>query len=83
MIVQVCVGSSCHLNRSEQMVELFQKAVEEKGLEGEVVLVGSFCTGNCNRKGVTIQVDEDTFVGVMAEEFNDFFSKNVLARLGQ
>lgn len=83
MIVQICVGSSCHLNRSEKLVELFTDAVEKNGLEGEVILMGSFCTGNCNRKGVTVQVDEDTFVGVTTEEFNDFFSKNVMARLGR
>ena len=37
MIVQVCVGSSCHLKGSEEIVKLLQKAVEEYHLEKQLV----------------------------------------------
>ena len=30
MIIQICVGSSCHLKGSADIVQLMQKAVEEK-----------------------------------------------------
>ena len=49
MIIQVCVGSSCHLKGSAEIVELFQKAIEEHCLEDEVALADSFCIGKCNR----------------------------------
>ncbi len=81
MIVQVCVGSSCHLKGSAEIVERLQKAVQEKHLENEITLAGSFCTGQCNRIGVTIQVDDDIYTGITPETFDDFFSKNVLAKL--
>ena len=42
LIVQVCVGSSCHLKGSQDIVELFEKAIEEHHIEDEVVLSGSF-----------------------------------------
>ena len=42
MIIQICVGSSCHLKGSPEIVELLQKAVEEYHLEDEVTLAGSF-----------------------------------------
>ena len=58
MIIQICVGSSCHLKGSADIVQLMQKAVEEGHLENEITLAGSFCTGRCNRIGVTIQVDD-------------------------
>ena len=45
LVVQICVGSSCHLKGSQQIVELMQKAVEEYNLDGDVILVGSFCYG--------------------------------------
>lgn len=77
LIVQVCVGSSCHLKGSAEIVELLQKAVEEYRLEDDVALVGSFCIGKCNRVGVTIRVNEDIHVGVTRENFNDFFTKNI------
>lgn len=78
MIIQVCVGSSCHLKGSPEIVELLQKAVEEHRLENEVTLMGSFCIGKCNRIGVTIQVDDDIHVGITKENFGEFFRENVL-----
>ena len=54
MNVLICVGSSCHLKGSHELVELFQNAIDENHLEGIVSLSGSFCTGKCNRVGVTV-----------------------------
>jgi NADH:ubiquinone oxidoreductase subunit E len=81
VIVQVCVGSSCHLKGSEEIVSLLRKEIEEKHLDGEVVLAGSFCTGHCNRVGVTLQVDDDVFTGVTKDTFREFFDKNVMGRI--
>ena len=78
VIVQVCVGSSCHLKGSQEIVELLEKAVEEYHLEDDVVLTGSFCIGKCNRVGVTIQVNDDVYVGVTRENFRDFLKDNIL-----
>ena len=79
VIVQVCVGSSCHLKGSGEIVELLERAVEEHGIQDEVVLTGSFCIGKCNRVGVTIQVNDDVHVGVTVENFSDFFRSNILS----
>ncbi len=81
MIIQVCVGSSCHLKGSPEIVELLQKAVQEHGLENEVTLAGSFCIGKCNRVGVTIQVNDDIHIGITKENFNEFFREQVLNKL--
>ena len=78
LVVQICVGSSCHLKGSQQIVELMQKYVEEYNLDGDVVLVGSFCIGKCNREGVTVQINDDVHVGVTTQNFRDFFVKNIL-----
>ncbi len=79
VIVQVCVGSSCHLKGSAEIVELLEKAVEEHNIQDDVVLTGSFCIGKCNRVGVTIQVNDDVHVGITVENFSDFFRNNILA----
>ncbi len=81
MIIQVCVGSSCHLKGSADIVELLQKAVEDYHLENEVTLVGSFCIGKCNRVGVTVQVDDDIYTGVTKENFKEFLNDNVLSKV--
>ncbi len=81
MIIQVCVGSSCHLKGSPEIVELLQKSVTEYHLESEVTLAGSFCIGRCNRIGVTVQVDDDIHVGITKENFKEFFQEQVLNKL--
>lgn len=78
MIIQVCVGSSCHLKGSSEIVELLKNAVCEHHLEYDVTLAGSFCIGKCNRIGVTVQVDDNIYVGITKENFKEFFQENVL-----
>ena len=79
MIIQVCVGSSCHIKGSAKIVELLTKSVEEYGLENKLTLAGSFCIGKCNRNGVTVQVDDEIHIGITPENFKEFFSEKVLA----
>ncbi len=78
IFVQICVGSSCHLKGSYEIVELFEAAVKEHHLEDEVILSGSFCIGKCNRVGVTVQINDEVHVGVTRENFREFFKTNVL-----
>ena len=83
MIIQICVGSSCHIKGSPEIVELLQAAVAEHHLENEVTLAGSFCIGKCNRIGVTVQVDDEVYTGVTKEGFKEFFQEHVLSKLAQ
>ena len=78
LIVQICIGSSCHLKGSAEIVELFEKATKEHHIEDEVVLSGSFCIGSCNRVGVTIQVNDDVHVGITRDNFKEFFNEKIL-----
>ena len=78
LFVQICIGSSCHLKGSQDIVELFQNAVAEYRIEDEVVLSGSFCIGKCNRVGVTVQVNDDVHVGITKENFREFFKEHIL-----
>ena len=81
LFVQVCVGSSCHIKGSADIVELLEKAIAEYRLEDDVVLSGSFCIGKCNRVGVTVQVDDDVHVGITRENFREFFNEHVLSKI--
>ena len=42
MIVQICIGSSCHIKGSAKIVEKMKNAIELYGLENEITLAGSF-----------------------------------------
>ena len=79
LFVQICVGSSCHLKGSQDIVELFQTAIAEHNIEeDELALSGSFCIGKCNRIGVTVQVNDDIHVGITKENFSEFFNEHIL-----
>ncbi len=81
MIVQVCIGSSCHIKGSHDIVELLKAAIEKNNLQDEITLAGSFCIGKCNRVGVTVQVDDEVYTGVTKENFNEFFNDKILSEL--
>ena len=81
MIVQVCIGSSCHIKGSHDIVELFKASIEKNNLQDEITLAGSFCRGKCNRVGVTVQVDDEVYTGVTKENFNEFFNDKILSEL--
>ncbi len=81
VVVKVCVGSSCYIKGAPDIVEMMEKKVRDGNLDGEVVLVGSFCAGKCNRVGVTVTVDDDVFTGITKENFENFWTDNVMSRV--
>lgn len=78
LIVQICIGSSCYLKGSQKIIELFQKAVEEHNIMNNITLAGSFCSGKCNREGVTITVNDEIYTGITPENFKEFFEDKIL-----
>lgn len=79
MKVTVCIGSSCHLKGSRQVVETFKTMVAENHLEEKVELGGTFCLGNC-QKGVCVTVDEELH-SVSPETAESFFKETIMSRL--
>ncbi len=81
MLIQICVGSACHIKGSSDIVKLMQNAIEKYSLQDDITLAGSFCSGKCNREGVTVTIDDKVYTGVTCDSFNDFFETNVLKAL--
>lgn len=79
MKVTICIGSSCHLKGSRQVVEKLQNLIAEENLTDSVELSGTFCMGNC-QQGVCVTVD-DNFFSVSPETTGEFFEKEIKARL--
>ncbi len=78
LCIEICVGSSCHLKGSERIVEMIQEKINQNHLSDEVVLTGAFCTGQCNRLGVTLIVGRDTYTGITPEGFGEFWDKTII-----
>ena len=79
MKVTVCIGSSCHLKGSRQIVEQLQYLISEKNVGDKVELGGTFCMGNC-QQGVCVKVDEELF-SVTPSTVDEFFANSVLAKI--
>ena len=79
MKVPVCIGSSCHLKGSRQVVESFQRNIADNGLKDCVELGGTFCMGNC-QQGVCVTVDGELF-SVSPETADEFFNANILTKV--
>ncbi len=79
MKITVCIGSSCHLKGSRQVVEQLQYLISENSLKDKVELGGTFCMGKC-QLGVCVKVDEE-FFSVTPENINEFFSEHILGKL--
>ena len=78
IIVEVCVGSSCHLKGAPEIVQLMRDAIAREHLEEEIILTGSFCTGRCNRVGVTVTVGDNVYTGITPEGFDTFWKETIL-----
>ena len=76
MKITVCIGSSCHIKGSRQVVEALQYLIHENRLGDKVELSGTFCMGKC-QQGVCVNVD-DTFYSVSPDTVKDFFNAHVL-----
>lgn len=79
MKVTICIGSSCHLKGSRQIVEQLQYLVAENNLQDKVDLSGTFCMGNCVN-GVNVTVDGKQF-SLSPETTKNFFDKEILAKV--
>ena len=79
MKVTVCIGSSCHLKGSRQVVEALQGLIADNDLKNSVELGGTFCMGNC-QQGVCVTVDGELY-SVSPETVGEFFVSNVLSKL--
>ena len=79
MKITVCIGSSCHLKGSRQVVEQLQNLIAENNLGDKVELGGTVCMGQC-QQGVCVSVD-DTFYSVSPDTVVEFFNTAVIAKV--
>lgn len=79
MNITVCIGSSCHIKGSRQVVEQLQYLIGENNLKDKIELSGTFCMGKC-QTGVNVTVDGECF-SVSPDTVKDFFDANVLPKL--
>lgn len=71
MVIQVCIGSACHLKGSYEVISTMKKVIDERALQDQVELKSSFCLGNCS-DAVSVKVNDDEVNSVVPEEAEHF-----------
>ena len=80
MVVDVCVGSSCHLKGSYDVIQKLQKLIAENNLEDKVTLKASFCLGNCSN-GVSMRIDGEVVSNANPENIEDILKEHILVKV--
>lgn len=72
--ITVCVGSSCHLKGSYEILQCLKEMIKSNNLGHQVTLKGCFCMERCT-EGVNVKINEEIFsvssVATMKEIFQD------------
>lgn len=80
IIINVCIGSACHLKGSYKVIKRLQSIISEKGLSNKVSVRAAFCLGECT-KAVAVRVNDDDVVSVVPEKVDEFFEKYIERRI--
>lgn len=77
MVLSVCVGSSCHLKGSYDVIETFKKLIEKHGVADKIELRACFCLGRCS-DGVAVKADGNYILNVNGANAEEKFIGEIL-----
>ena len=69
MVITICIGSSCHLKGSRNIIQGLEKRIRENNLGSQIELNGS-----------CVKIDEELF-SVTPDTVDTFFNDEVLRRV--
>jgi NADH:ubiquinone oxidoreductase subunit E len=74
MVIEICIGSACHLKGSYRVIEELQKEIESHQLTEDIELKGAFCLGQCT-EAVSVRIDGNRIVALSPEMVGDFIEE--------
>lgn len=80
--INICIGTSCHLNGAYNVVQTLQQLIEEKALHAQIEIKACFCMKQCQKHGVSVSIAEENF-RVTPEGVGEFFQNEIMKRLAQ
>jgi NADH:ubiquinone oxidoreductase subunit E len=80
VVIEVCVGSACHLKGSYNVINGFKGLIEDRKLKDKVEIKAAFCLGNCT-KPVSVRIDGGEVQSVNQDSIESFFDENIMKRL--
>lgn len=80
--ISVCIGTSCHLNGSYNVVQSFQQMIEEYSLHERIDLKAYFCMKQCQSKGVSVTIDNEV-CRIDPENAREYFQSKILSKVSK
>ncbi len=77
IIINVCIGSACHIKGSYNVINSLQQLTEEYGLINTVETRAAFCLGHCTQ-AVSVRIGDGEVHSVSGATARDFFVEHVL-----
>lgn len=77
MDIFVCVGSSCHLKGSKDIIDKLNRLISDEGMSSNIILKGSFCMGKCSERGVSVKFNDEIY-SLEKDDVELFFKKKIL-----
>ena len=78
--ITVCVGSSCHLRGSYEIIQFLKEMIKSNTLERKITLKGSFCMERCT-EGVNVKINDESFSVNSVAEMKELFQDRVVCTL--
>ncbi|NMC31800.1 MAG: (2Fe-2S) ferredoxin domain-containing protein [Veillonellaceae bacterium] len=82
IVINVCIGSACHIKGSYNVINSLQQLTEEFGLSNVVDTRAAFCLGHCT-EAVSVQINDGEVRSVSGATVRDFFINQVVPLTNQ
>ena len=80
--LRICIGSSCHLKGSYNVIQTFLQLIEEHNLHDSIDFKSTFCMKRCAHAGVGVIFNGEAY-HIGPESAQEFFKTMVLPQLEQ
>ncbi len=74
--IKICMGSSCFSRGNRLALQVIQHYLREHNLEGEVILKGNHCFGECN-DGPTVKIGTRVYDNVNSDSILEILEKEL------
>lgn len=79
--IVVCVGSSCHMKGSYQVITTWKDLIKQHHLEDQIALKASFCMGRC-LEGISVTLDGEPLPNVGFSNAAEVYYSKILPLAG-
>lgn len=76
-MIEVCIGSACHLKGSYDVIKRLKELLEEYEMTEKVELKSAFCLGACG-DGVSIRISNHRVHSISPEYVDAFFLSHIV-----